>query len=78
MAYDIVREIRDILEEHECSEADAREILDDAFREHAGHLQNRNEAAYERQQERLMESGGPDDSAYRRNMIEAGRGHLLR
>jgi hypothetical protein len=25
-----------------------------------------------------MESGGPDDSAYRRDMINAGRGHLLR
>lgn len=28
--------------------------------------------------ERLMESGGPDDSAYRRDMKDAGRGHLLR
>ncbi len=39
---------------------------------------NRNEAAYERQQEALMEGGGPDDSAYRRSLIEAGRGHLLK
>lgn len=39
---------------------------------------NRDEAAYERQQEKLMESGGVDDSTYRRDMIEAGRGHLLR
>ena len=37
-----------------------------------------NEAAWERQQEALMESGGPDDSAYRRDMINAGRGHLLK
>lgn len=36
------------------------------------------EAAWDSQQERLMESGGPDDSAYRRDMIAAGRGHLLR
>ncbi len=36
------------------------------------------EAAYERQQQSLMESGGPDDSSYRRDMIDAGRGHLLR
>lgn len=43
-----------------------------------GILQNRAEAAYERQQERLMENGGPDDSAYRRSMKEAGRGHFLR
>lgn len=40
--------------------------------------ENRNEAAYERQQESLMENGGPDDSAYRNDMINAGRGHLLR
>ncbi|GGA64612.1 hypothetical protein [Pelagibacterium lentulum] len=39
---------------------------------------NENEAAYERQQASLMESGGPDDSAYRRDMIAAGRGHLIR
>ena len=26
----------------------------------------------------LRDSGGPDDSAYRREMQEAGRGHLLR
>lgn len=38
---------------------------------------NRAEAAYMRQQEALMESGGRDDSAYRRDMISAGRGHLL-
>lgn len=39
---------------------------------------NRAEAAYQERQERLMESGGPDDSAYRRDMINAGRGHLIR
>ncbi|MDF1599681.1 hypothetical protein PZ895_07815 [Mesorhizobium sp. YIM 152430] len=38
---------------------------------------NRAEAAWQDRQERLMESGGPDDSAYRRDMIAAGRGHLL-
>jgi hypothetical protein len=37
-----------------------------------------NEAAWERQQESLMESGGPDDSAYRKDIIAAGRGHLLK
>jgi hypothetical protein len=39
--------------------------------------ESRNEAAWERQQESLMESGDPDDGAYRRNLINAGRGHLL-
>lgn len=40
--------------------------------------ENRTEAAWERQQESLMESGSPDDSSYRRDMINAGRGHLLK
>ena len=39
---------------------------------------NRAEAAWGAHQESLMESGGPDDSAYRRDMINAGRGHLIR
>jgi hypothetical protein len=34
---------------------------------------SRNEAAWERQQQRLMESG-----SYRRDIISAGRGHLLK
>lgn len=38
---------------------------------------NRAEAAWVARQESLMESGGPDDSTYRRDMINAGRGHLL-
>ena len=38
----------------------------------------RNEAAWERQQQRLMESGGPDDSSYRSDITNAGRGHLLK
>ena len=37
-----------------------------------------NEDAYDRAQERLMETGGPDDSSYRKQMIDAGRGHLLK
>ena len=35
------------------------------------------EDAWQRQQETLMESGGPDNSGYRRDMIAAGRSHLL-
>lgn len=38
----------------------------------------RAEAAWERQQQSLMESGGTDDSHYRQQMKDAGRGHLLR
>jgi len=40
--------------------------------------ENRAEAAWEQRQRDLMESGGPDDSAYRQDMIAAGRGHLVR
>ena len=43
----------------------------DAMRDNAA------EAAWCAQQELLMESGGPDNSTYRRQLIEAGRGHLL-
>lgn len=38
---------------------------------------NRAEADYLAHQQSLMESDGRDDSAYRRDMIAAGRGHLL-
>jgi hypothetical protein len=41
-------------------------------------IDNENETAWLSQQEALMESGGPDDSSYRRSMKDAGRGHLLR
>lgn len=39
---------------------------------------NRAEADYLARQQSLMESGGPDDRAYRRDMFNAGRGHLVR
>lgn len=41
-------------------------------------LQNEAEQRYDSNQEMLMESGGVEDSAYRRDMKDAGRGHLLR
>lgn len=62
--YELTREQIAILAQNIPSECEA--IMD-----------NRNEAAWERQQEDLMESGGPDDSAYRRSLKLAGRGHLL-
>jgi len=39
---------------------------------------NRAESAWMDHQQSLMETGGPDDSAFRRDMKNAGRGHLLR
>lgn len=35
------------------------------------------ERGWMQMQERLMESGGVDDSKYREDMKDAGRGHLL-
>lgn len=40
--------------------------------------ESRDEAAYERQQQSLMETGGPDDSQFRKDLRDAGRGHLLK
>ena len=56
---------------------DLAQVIQDAIEDWLSYRENRAEAAYERQQESLMENG-PDDSAYRRDMINAGRGHLLR
>jgi hypothetical protein len=36
------------------------------------------EEAEQRRLELLSESGGPDDSSYRRDMVLAGRGYLLK
>lgn len=41
-------------------------------------IEDRAEADWQHRQDALMESGSPDDSAYRRDMIAAGRGHLIR
>ncbi len=48
------------------------------LREAAEREEQENEDAYDRAQERLRETGGPDDSSYRKQMIDAGRGHLLK
>lgn len=40
-------------------------------------VQNRAEAAWLDHQQSLRDSGGPDSSAYRRDMIAAGRGHRI-
>lgn len=38
----------------------------------------RDEDAWQEHQESLMSSGGPHDHTHRDNIIQAGRGHLLR
>lgn len=67
-----------LLDEYELTQEQIASLSKCIASECEGIRQNRAEAAYERQQEALMESGGPDDSAYRRDMQNAGRGHLLR
>jgi hypothetical protein len=49
-------------------------FLADLLRE----IDARNEARAEAAYEALQASGGPDDSAYRTAMRDAGRGHLLK
>lgn len=71
--YDDAVSIRDCVSKHldietSCELLDA---LDNA-------IQNENERRYEAHQESLMETGGPDDSKYRQDLRDAGRGHLLR
>lgn len=60
------------------SEDELAQCVQDAVEGWFADQERKNEAAYERQQQSLMESGGPDDSSYRRDIIAAGRGHLLR
>ena len=62
------------IEEWELTPQETRNLVANILEE----LDGRAEAAYERHQAALMESGGHDDSAYRRQMREAGRGHLLK
>jgi hypothetical protein len=67
-----------LLWDEDLSFEDIANLAADIPGECAAILEARNEAAWERQQESLMESGGPDDSTYRRDMVNAGRGHLLK
>jgi len=67
-----------LLDEWKLTQEQITHIAKDISVECQAIIQNRNEAAYERHQESLMESGGPDDSTYRRDMKAAGRGHLLK
>jgi hypothetical protein len=64
----------DALWDEDCSLDEAKTLLRAAL----GEYENRLEDAYQRQQDSLTESGGPDDSAHRKQIVDAGRGHLLR
>lgn len=59
------------------TEQQVRHLSQDLPRDFAALVENQAEADWHERQQALMESGGPDDSAYRRAIAEAGRGHLL-
>ena len=54
------------------------QVIQDAIEDWFSDRENRAEAAWERQQQSLMESGGQDGGAYRAQLRAAGRGHLLK
>jgi hypothetical protein len=75
---DLLADICEQISEWDLTPEQIANLAKDIPREVGAIMEARNEAAWERQQESLMESGGHDDSAYRRDMVNAGRGHLLK
>lgn len=68
----------EVLEEWEATDEEAKNLGEQLLSEFQARAENRAEAAYEAHQERLRETGGPDDSHYRQQMRDAGRGHQVR
>lgn len=64
-----------LLDDWGLSLAEIKNFAADLFGEAEAIEQNRNERAWEQMNEREF---GCDDSTYRRDMQQAGRGHLLR
>lgn len=67
-----------LLDDYEQTPEQIENLAKDLLRECKCIIENRAEAAWEDRQQSLMESGGPDDSAYRQSMKDSGRGHLIR
>lgn len=67
-----------LIEDYELTPQEIANLAKDIPGECQNMADNAAEAAWCAQQERLMESGGPDNSAYRKAMTEAGRFHLLK
>jgi hypothetical protein len=70
----VAEDLADVLAGSGCSLDEAKAVLRAALSDYENHL----EEAWQAQQEQLSESGGRDDSSFRKNLIDAGRGHLLR
>ena len=69
--WQITEALIEVLKEFDCSLEEARNLLQDAASDFESHLEARSEAYWSERSE-------PDDSAARRDIIAAGRGHLLR
>lgn len=69
---------RQLLDDWSLTPEQIANLATDLPRECAAMADSRAEAAWMDRQQSLMEIGGPDDSAYRRSVIAAGRGHLVR
>lgn len=67
-----------LLDDYGLNSEQIANLAKDIPSECTGILDNRAEADWEHRQQHLMESGGTDDSKFRRDMRDAGRGHLLR
>lgn len=67
-----------LMDEWELTPEQIANLANDIPRECKNIQDNRDEAAWEAWQERLMSDGGPHDASHRDNIIAAGRGHLLR
>ena len=72
--WQITEALVEVLKDFDCSLTEAKNLLADAYTDYDAQMED----AYQRQQDSLTESGGPDDSSYRRDMVNAGRGHLLK
>jgi hypothetical protein len=70
---DLLTDIATQIAEWELTPEQIRNLAADLPREVGAIIEAANEAAWER-----WNSREPDDSAYRNDMINAGRGHLLR
>lgn len=66
------------IEEFDMSEPDISAVCAELRSQLRKRREDRDEAAWYRSQQTLRESGGPDDSNYRKQMMDAGRGHLLK
>ncbi|TPK14134.1 hypothetical protein [Mesorhizobium sp. B2-5-11] len=72
--WQITEALVEVLKDFDCSLDEAKNLLQDAYTDYDAQMED----AYQRQQDSLSESGGRDDSQFRKDMVNAGRGHLLR